>query len=71
MTFSIISYAVETAASSVGAIPVAARTLPPEETSVPLANINEADDDDWDEEWELQALREQQEQIARDCRLLA
>ena len=41
-----------------------------EETVVPLVNIREADDDDW-EEWEMQALREQQEQIAKDCRLLA
>ena len=41
-----------------------------EETGVPLADIKEADDDDW-EEWEIQAFREQQEQIARDCRLLA
>jgi hypothetical protein len=41
-----------------------------EEVVVPLANIREADTDDW-EEWEMQALREQQEQIAKDCRLLA
>ena len=37
---------------------------------LPLANINETDDDDW-EDWEMEAYREQQEQIARDCRLLA
>jgi hypothetical protein len=36
-----------------------------------LANIGEGlGSDDW-EEWEMQAFKEQQEQIARDCRLLA
>lgn len=40
-------------------------------TVLALAGINEGlGDDDW-EEWEMQAFREQQEQITRDCRMLA
>ena len=36
-----------------------------------VAGINEGlGDDEW-EEWEMQAFREQQEQITRDCRMLA